>query len=183
VQGSPVHNPPKGVAKRPVLGGARCLATETSLEGGLAFSGPGMGDVTPTKQPTWEDADLLLRIDELAARDETRRAIDWFRATHLGAEAPNMHPILRDAPEFTYVSRFIELFETMGTLVKFGLLSEEIVHDRWMSRTVWDFLKPTIERERRTIASPTLAENFEWLAERNRAWAQRRASAPRKRTP
>jgi hypothetical protein len=128
------------------------------------------------KTATWEDADLLMRFDDLAAREETRKAIDWFRATQLGSEDPNMHPILRDAPEFVYVSRFIELFETMGTLVKFQLLNEELVHDRWMSRSVWKFLKPTIERERRTINSPTLAENFQWLAERNQAWADRRAS-------
>jgi hypothetical protein len=131
-------------------------------------------------KPTWEDADLLLRIDDLAARDETRKAIDWFRSTHLGAEAPNRHPILRDAPEFAYVSRFIELFETMGVLVKLGLLNEELAHERWMVRSVWEFLKPTIERERRTIGSPTLAENFEWLAERNQAWANRRTTGQRK---
>ena len=128
------------------------------------------------KQPSWEDADLLMRFDELASKEQTRKAIDWFRVTHLGADAPNMHPILRDAPEFVYVHRFIELFETMGTLVKFHLLNEEMVHDRWMVRSVWEFLKPTIERERRTIGSPTLAENFEWLAERNRAWADKRGA-------
>ena len=130
----------------------------------------------PPKPPTWEDADLLLRLDALAAQDETRKAIDWFRTTHLGAEAPNVHPILRDSPEFVYVHRFIELFETMGTLVKFRVLNEDLVHDRWMSRSIWKFLKPTIERERRTIGSPTLAENFEWLAERNQEWADRRAA-------
>ncbi|MGI0070615.1 MAG: DUF4760 domain-containing protein [Thermoplasmata archaeon] len=134
------------------------------------------------KQPTWEDADLLIRFDELAAREETRTAIDWFRATQLGVEAPDVHPILRDAPEFVYVSRFIELFESMGTLVKFGLLHEEIVHERWMVRSVWHILKPTIERERRTIHSPTLAENFEWLAQRNQAWADRRATKTKGRS-
>jgi hypothetical protein len=134
------------------------------------------------KQPTWEDADLLLRFDDLAAREETRRAIDWFRVSHLGSDDPNYHPILRDAPEFTYVSRFIELFESMGTLVKFGLLNEELVHERWMTRAIWDFLKPTIDRERRTIRAPTLGENFEWLAERNRAWAEKRGKS-RDRSP
>ncbi len=127
------------------------------------------------KQATWEDADLLLRFDDLAAREETRKAIDWFRANHLGSEDPNFHPILRDAPEFAYVSRFLELFESMGTLVKLGLLNEELVHERWMTRAIWDFLKPTIDRERRTVHAPTLGENFEWLAERNRTWAEKRS--------
>ena len=135
------------------------------------------------KAPTWHDAELLIRFDELAAREETRKAIDWFRVTQMGAESPNMHPILRDAPEFVYVSRFIELFETMGALVKFGLLNEDLVHDRWIVRAVWAFLKPTIERERRTVGVPTLAENFEWLAERNRAWAERRLGRAREKPP
>ncbi len=128
------------------------------------------------KQPTWEDADLLLRLDELAAREETRRAFDWFRTVHLGAEISDVHPILRGAPEFVYVHRFIELFETMGTLVKFHVLNEEMVHDRWMVRSIWEFLRPTIERERRTIGSPSLAENFEWLARRNQEWYDRRSA-------
>lgn len=135
------------------------------------------------KQPTWEDADLLLRLDELAAREETRRAFDWFRTVHLGAEVSDVHPILRGAPEFVYVHRFIELFETMGTLVKFEVLNEEMVHDRWMVRSIWEFLRPTIERERRTIGSPSLAENFEWLAERNKVYYDRRSAKRSRSSP
>ncbi len=128
------------------------------------------------KKPTWEDADLLLRINDLAATEETRRALDWFRRNHLGLEGHGIHPIPRDAEEFAYVQSFVELFETVGALVKHDLLNEELVHDRWMTRAAWDFLKPTIERERR-LAGPGFAENFEWLAERNRAWAAKRDSA------
>ncbi len=133
------------------------------------------------RKPTWEDADLLLRIDELAAREGTRRALDWFRRNHLGLEGHGVHPIPRDAEEFEHVYRFVELFETVGTLVKHDLLDEDLIHDRWMSRAAWDFLKPTIERERR-IAGASFAENFEWLAERNRAFARRRSTKPAKRT-
>jgi hypothetical protein len=136
---------------------------------------------TVPKAATWQDADLLMRFDDLAAREETRKAIDWFRVTQLGAEAPNPHPIMRDAPEFVFVSRFLELFETMGVLVKSGVLNEDLVHDRWMVRAFWDFLRPTLERERRTIGSATLGENFEWLAERNRGWAERRKPKVRER--
>lgn len=132
------------------------------------------------KRATWEDADLLLRIDELAARGETRQALDWFRKNHLGLEGHGVHPIPRDAEEFEYVYRFVELFETVGTLVKHEVLNEELIHDRWMSRAAWDFLKPTIVRERR-LAGPAFAENFEWLAERNRDYATRRAAKTSKR--
>jgi hypothetical protein len=128
------------------------------------------------KKPTWEDADLLLRINDLASREEMRRALDWFRRNHLGLEGHGVHPISRDADEFAYVQAFVELFETVGALVKHDLLNEELVHDRWMTRAAWDFFKPTIERERR-LAGPDFAENFEWLAERNRGWETKRAAA------
>jgi hypothetical protein len=131
------------------------------------------------RKPSWEDADLLLRIDELASRPGTREALDWFRKNHLGLEGHGVHPIPRDAPEFAYVHRFVELFETVGTLAKHDLLDEELIHDRWMSRAIWDFLQPTIERERR-FAGASFAENFEWLAGRNRQFAARRATKPAK---
>ncbi|HLY77358.1 MAG TPA: hypothetical protein VKT21_05690 [Thermoplasmata archaeon] len=127
-----------------------------------------------TKKPSWQDADLLLRIDDLAARPETRVALDWFRKNHLGVRGTSETLIPREAPEYEYVQRFLELFETLGTLVKLGVLNEELVHERWMTRAPWDFLQPTIRRERLS-SGPAYASNFEWLAERNRRWSQRRS--------
>lgn len=131
------------------------------------------------KRPNWQDADLLLRIDELAARPETRAALDWFRKHHLGKPTQPEVPIPRDAPEYEHVQRFIELFETLGTLVKLGVLNEALVHERWMTRAPWDFLRPTIERERESLGRE-YASNFEWLADRDRKWAARRARKPSK---
>jgi hypothetical protein len=125
------------------------------------------------RKPTWEDADILLRIDDLAARPETRAALDWFRKTHLGIRQVDPVLIPRDSPEFEYMHRFIELFETLGALVKAGVLNEELAHDRWMSRAPWQVLKPTIEQERQSLG-PAFAANFEWLAERNRRLSERR---------
>jgi len=128
---------------------------------------------TMPRKPTWEDADILLRIDDLAARPETRAALDWFRKNHLGVPDPTPIRISRDSAEYEHVQRFIELFETLGTLVKLGVLHEELVHERWMTRAPWDVLRPTIERERRELG-PDYAGNFEWLAERDRRWSERR---------
>jgi len=125
------------------------------------------------RKPTWEDADLLLRIDELAARPETRAALDWFRKHHLGLTSPRSVEFPRDSPEYEYVQRFIELFETLGTLVKCGVLNEELVHERWMSDAPWEFLSATIERER-SLLGPDYAANFEWLAMRSKARSARR---------
>ncbi|HTS33852.1 MAG TPA: hypothetical protein VMI55_07970 [Thermoplasmata archaeon] len=125
------------------------------------------------RKPTWEDADILLRIDDLAARPETRAALDWFRKNHLGVVGAPPVRFPHDSPEYEHVQRFIELFETLGTLVKLGVLNEELVHERWLTRAPWDFLRPTIEQDRRELG-PDYAGNFEWLAERDRRWAERR---------
>lgn len=131
----------------------------------------------PNKKPSWEDADILLRIDELAARPETRIALDWFRKEHLGSSKLLLHE--KGSQEYEYMMRFIELFETLGTFVKFGILNEELVHERWMSRAPWSFFKPTIQRERETLGSG-FAENFEWLAERNRKRFERKQKKKKK---
>jgi hypothetical protein len=119
------------------------------------------------KKPTWEDADLLLRIEQLAANPQTRAALDWFERTTKGPADDPGHRIPRDAAEFTHVLRLLELFELIGTLTRSELLNEELVHHRWPSYLVWDFLRPTFERERKSL-SPVLGENFVWLAERCR---------------
>ena len=125
------------------------------------------------KKPTWEDADLLLRIDELAAKPETREALDWFRKEHLGVQSLHDQTIAKDSKEYEYMMRFIELFETLGTFVKLGILNEELVHERWMSRAPWGFFKPTITQERAALGN-NFAANFEWLAERNRRRSEKR---------
>ncbi|MCI4363033.1 MAG: hypothetical protein L3K13_01830 [Thermoplasmata archaeon] len=119
------------------------------------------------KKPTWEDADLLLRIEELAANPQTRAALDWFERTARGPTEEPGRRVPKDAAEFAHVLRLLELFELVGTLTRSELLNEELVHHRWPSYLYWDFLKPTFERERKSL-SPVLGENFEWLAERCR---------------
>jgi hypothetical protein len=118
------------------------------------------------KKATWEDADLLLRIDDVAARPDTRSALDWYRSQdrELGPTEPVV--IRRESPDFVHVQRFVDLFELMGTLVRSGVLDEDLVLDRWDVRGPWRFLAATIERERRNQGA-RFARNFEWLATRS----------------
>lgn len=127
------------------------------------------------RKPSWEDADLLLRIEALASNPQTRLALDWFERS--AAEAGDTGPrrIPREAREFEHVQRLLELFELVGTLTRHELIAEPLVHHRWPSHLVWAYLLPTIERERHALG-PAVAENFEWLAERSRR-SQPKASA------
>jgi hypothetical protein len=130
--------------------------------------------VDQARTPTGEDADLLFRLDDLAARPETRAALDWSRRYHLGAQSRREVVVARRSREYEHVPRFMELFERMGTLVKRGVLNEELVHERWMTEASGEFLRPTVERERRALG-PEFAADFQWLGERARRISDRLA--------
>ncbi len=126
------------------------------------------------RKPTWEDADLLLRIQELASRPETQKAFDWFHMNQLGKESRSEAEIASDAPEYEYLHRFVAHYEMLGVLAKAGVLNEELVHEFWNTWDPWIFFRLTIERLRRTVG-PAYAENFEWLAQRDKTRRSKRA--------
>jgi hypothetical protein len=119
------------------------------------------------RKPSWEDADILLRIEQLAGNPQTRAALDWFERSAAESVEGGPHRIPREAREFEHVQRLLELFELIGTLTRHELIAEGLVHHRWPSHTVWAYLLPTVERERHALG-PSVGENFEWLADRSR---------------
>ncbi|MCI4337789.1 MAG: hypothetical protein L3J72_00575 [Thermoplasmata archaeon] len=128
-----------------------------------------------SRKPTWEDADLLLRIEQIAAHPQTRAALDWFERTAGEAGEMTAHRIPREAREFEHVQRLLELYELIGTLARQELISEPLVQHRWPSHALWQFLAPTIDRERKSVG-PFVGENFEWLAQRSRQGAPKPAA-------
>jgi hypothetical protein len=125
-------------------------------------------------QPSWNDADILLRLDELADRQDTREAFVWsrklFDAMHRGEEPVALAPGSGDHQKLRRIAAF---FETMGTLAKYGLINEDLLYDRWLVHPFWELSRPTIAEERKRT-SPLIAENFEWIAKRNKRWVERR---------
>jgi hypothetical protein len=133
------------------------------------------------RKPTWEDADLILRIQELASRPETQKAFDWYHMNQLRKEPEVGGEIAPDAPEYEYLHRFVAHYEMLGALAKAGILHEELIHEFWNTWDPWLLFRATVEQLRRT-AGPAFAENFEWLALRDQARRSKRAarSASRK---
>ena len=133
------------------------------------------------RRPTWEDADLLLRIDEIASRPQMRESLDWFHATQFAAASRIGSEIAKDAPEYQHLHRFVGFFELVGVLVRFGLLSEQLALETWNVWGPWTVFDLTIQRER-AVSGPEFAENFQWLASRQKARMTARARSPARRT-
>jgi hypothetical protein len=132
------------------------------------------------RRPKWEDADLLLRIHDLASRPETQKAFDWFHMNQLGKDTQPVAEIASDAPEYEYLHRFVAHYELVGLFARTGVLNEELVHEFWNTWDPWTYFRLTIDRLRRTVG-PGYAENFEWLALRDKQRRKMRARRPASR--
>ena len=108
--------------------------------------------------PTHDDAVLMVQLAQ------------W--ATTLGLEDAMSHvfgsdfdPETADANEDPSVRKILNFGESIGTLTKHGLLSEQLVHDWLWIGGMWERVGPAAKRTRSTAGEPRLYENFEALAE------------------
>jgi hypothetical protein len=58
----------------------------------------------------------------------------------------------------------LSFFETLGTLVKHGILDKDLVMDLWWVAGTWARVGPAALRERARLGEPRLYENYEALA-------------------
>jgi hypothetical protein len=67
------------------------------------------------------------------------------------------------------VHKMLFLGETVGTLVKHGVLDRDLVLDLWWISGAWERVQHAAKRERDRLGEPRLFENFETLAKSDRA--------------
>ena len=103
-----------------------------------------------------EDATLIVELAKWGAM------IDYGDASR-AIWADDFDP---DAAEMTdpAVQTLLTFFETVGTLVKNGLLDRDLVYDWLFVAGIWDRVGPAATRARERAGVPQLYENFEALA-------------------
>lgn len=130
--------------------------TTTQLTPDLAIS---------TGAATREDAQLMLQLAALAQNDSTDRglAILWASKEPMSlAEFETAHPI--GSQGNTDVISVIRWYETVGTLVKQGLLNRGLVYDWLWVVGVWKKCEGIALGQREASGVVRLWENFEALA-------------------
>ena len=105
---------------------------------------------------TREDAMLVVELSKLGTMmqlNEASRAVfaDDFDPDAVEASDPSVQSLLT-------------FYETVGTLVKNGLLDRDLVYDWLWAAGVWAKVGPAAERAREKAGVPDLYENFEALA-------------------
>jgi hypothetical protein len=112
-----------------------------------------------------EDAMLIVELAKWGAAIELGAAAGAIWADDFDPETAEM----TDPP----IQTLLTFYETIGTLVKNGLLDRDLVYDWLWAAGVWNQVGPAAVRAREQAGVPQLFENFEALA----AGQQQRAAA------
>ena|SRR5712691_8304863 len=117
-------------------------------------------------EPTQDDAHLMIELAQLGSQMVDPKARGWIWSEEFvsdGAEFFEKYPPGTD--EFNYVSSLAAWHETVATLWKRGLISEELLFDWLWVAGVWDKVKGILLAMREQAGTPQLWENFEAMAE------------------
>lgn len=123
--------------------------------------------VTVQAGPTQADAQLMLQLAQLGSTPSIERgqALLWQHRERGGlsfAEFEQRHPVGTD--EHAAVMAVMKWHETVGTLVKQGLLHRGLVYDWLWVRGSWDLCRQIALGQREQTGTAALWENFEALA-------------------
>lgn len=116
--------------------------------------------------PTQADAQLVLQLAQLSqtALHERGSALLWKHRATGGLSWEEFSRLDVESEEYGGVLAVLKWHETVGTLVKQGLLNRELVLDwLWVSGT-WALCKDIALGQRAETGVPQMWENFEALA-------------------
>ena len=105
---------------------------------------------------THEDAVLVVQIVRWGTEMQLDAAVAELFADGFDPESASI-----DTPA---VRKALSFGETVGTLVKQGLLNRDLVYDLWWVKGVWGRVGPAAVRQREKFGEPRLYENLEALA-------------------
>jgi len=133
-------------------------------------------------RPTREDATVMLQIAQLGAQQGLPAAANWVLGDEFIPDYPEfVKKWPRGSQEYGRARLVATHYETIGTLWKHGLISQDLLFDWLWVDGIWERLQGFVRGSREAAGNPALGENFEAMARANREWRQARtARSPRK---
>jgi hypothetical protein len=132
---------------------------------------------TMATNPTYEQAELQLRIFDLRRESRLREARDWFSKSY---HANTMDEAMRIAPMGseggTFFMMVVSYWEQACSYLNHGLLHEDLFFENnGEFFFVWERVKPTIQEGRQLFSNPIFLANIEKAANRFETWIEGRA--------
>jgi hypothetical protein len=123
-----------------------------------------------TGSATQQDAQIMLQLSQLWA---SLGVADGMAILSAGDAPMTAEEYEQRCPKGsagrTAVSSVLQWYETVGTLVKNGLFDRALTYDWLLVHGIWDLCAPIAQAQREQYGEIGLWENFELLAEGQRA--------------
>jgi hypothetical protein len=128
-------------------------------------------------KPTYEQAQLHLKVYDLRREARLRQARDWFQQNYIVDTIDDANRIAAPGTEAgTFVGMVIGYWEQACALLNYGLLHEDLFFETSGEFFgVWELLKPVVPQFRELYADKNMLSNLERAAQRYEAWSERRA--------
>ena len=139
-----------------------------------------------TAQPDTSDAQLLIALYQTQAAHNLGEVMGYIWSNDFPTDFKEFRTTFERGSNSTQeqgLYRALGYFETIGTLHRNNLISEDLLFD-WMAVDMaWGRLKGFVLGVRKELGSPRMFENFEYMARRNANWtpARSRPAAAAKR--
>ena len=126
-------------------------------------------------QPTYDDANLLLRLYELRREDGLRQARHWFLFEFTpGPWSEVREGFFTGEAQDNYLRMVVSYWDMACALVKQGVLNKDLFYTtNGEHLTVWNKTKPWVAGVREEFKNPFMLRNLEEIAEDTMQWRTR----------
>jgi len=130
------------------------------------------------RQPTHEDANLILRLYELRREPKLREARDWFIQNFHVQSAEDMQRLCPPGSDGnTYFRMVTSYWEMVASFVNSGVLHDELYFESGGEMAaVWERVRPIVPAWRAMFKNPNTFRNVEQVVERMMAWHAERGA-------
>ena len=140
-----------------------------------------MADAASSGAPDRDDAWMLLRLLELWTAEPMTEARNFVRTLPKGRTFAELHEEYPPGTkEFGHIDTVMAFWETVGSLLKHGLLNEELAFDTFLDAPPWPTMEAAVLSERVERNNELELENLEYVYRRA---ADRYARHQREREP
>jgi hypothetical protein len=128
-------------------------------------------------QPTYDDANLILRLYELRREEKMRAARNWFVANFRCKTMAEMQALCPPGTEQNaYYRQVVSYWDMAGSFVNTGILNPDLFFANTREiLLVWERIKPLIAEIRAAFQDPTYLSNLEKAGEACAAYVSRTA--------
>jgi hypothetical protein len=126
-------------------------------------------------QPTYDDANLLLRLYDMRREDKMRQARHWFLFEFKPATWSEIRKRYFTGEEHDNYIRMVGTYwDMVCALVKQGVLNKELFYStNGEQLAVWEKIKPWVEEARKERKNPLLYRSLEEIAQDTIQWRTR----------